>query len=151
MSLTDSSVKTMNDKSSAISAIIEAEFQRRGDEIKISSAILESRRPEIKLPYLMVSPDVSESDLHLDRLAEINRVIVGTCMKEDLLNNLAGLEILSRVVRSGIAIRIVRLTILDYGLNAAEQISATDLKNLNPFPGVHSFIYMKNISETEAG
>jgi hypothetical protein len=55
----------MADQASTISALLKDEFERHGEDINISSVILNSRRPEIRMPYLVVAPDVTEADLAL--------------------------------------------------------------------------------------
>ena len=138
-------IAVMDDRASATSSVIEAAFEQRGERIDVACEILRSRRSEIKLPYLMVAPDVLESDLNLERLAEISRTIIEVCLGDGLLEGLSGLEILARVVRNGIAVRILRLSVFSDGLDFARKIAGTDLLRPAPFSGVYSRMYMKNL------
>jgi hypothetical protein len=99
----------------------------------------------------MMAPDVAESDLSLQRLAKINRELVRACSARSLLKDQGGLEILSRVVRNGIAVRIMRLTIIMPGVQAAENITADELRKAKPFPHVSCLIYMKMLLEPGTG
>jgi hypothetical protein len=135
----------MDDRASATSSLIKAAFEQRGERIDVACEILRTRRPEIKLPYLMGCPDVLESDLNLERLAEISRTIIEVCLGDGLLEGLSGLEILARVVRNGIAVRILRLSVFNDGLNTARNIAGADLLRPAPFPGVYCRMYMTNL------
>jgi hypothetical protein len=66
-------------------------------------------------------------------------------LEDGLLEELSGVEILARVVRNGIAVRILRLSVFNDGLDSARKISGGDLLRPTPFSGVHCRLYKENL------
>lgn len=98
-----------------------------------------------RVRYLMVAPNLRETAVGIEQIANVCRRIIRLSADGGLLDELDGIEIMPRVVRNGIAVRLLRLSIFRKAIEQARNISPHDLRQPVPFEGCTSLIYVENL------
>jgi len=136
--------------SDRITQVLEADLALREFVDGMPAVVLSSRRLELPNGFLMVGVDLKEKAVDLSIIALVSRKIISLSKNEHLFSKLSGLELLFRVLRSGVAHRVLRISIQGVGVDHAARISVEQLLEKEPFFGCGCIIYEKTLRPLSA-
>jgi hypothetical protein len=128
-----------------ISQAIAASAIGKALNVQFTVAILNSRRDDIKLPYVMVAVDMVSGKTNLDEISCVVRLLANYFAGNKLSDVYGGLEILFRAGAGRALIRFARISLLPEGIERAKSVSVNDLKSSRPFSGAATIVYDKEL------